>query len=224
MHRAADQPSPTPASFHGVRSSEVTRVTDPKQDSGIHEEVEEILPPSRRQNLFAFARRVTGLQFVRYVMVGMWNTALGYAMFAGFTYLFRNFKVHIAGGVSIHGYIFASMLSNAIGITVAFFGYKLIVFRTKGNYLKEYIRCCIVYGSAAIPGLFLLPIIKNGIVYATSTRFNTITFNGHIFNMQQLSPYLAGAIVTCGTIMYSFIGHRKFSFRHHKHSQPEPTV
>jgi len=199
-------------------------VTDPRHDSGIHEPVEEVLPPSRRQNLLAFAARITGLQFVRYILVGMWNTALGYGMFAYFTFLFRNFQMHIAGGVSIHGYIFASMLSNAIGITVAFFGYKLFVFRTQGNYLKEYIRCCIVYGSAAIPGLFLLPIIKNGIVFAAPARFNAFTFNGHLFTLQQLSPYLAGAIVTFGTIIYSFIGHRKFSFRHHKHSPPEAAV
>jgi len=174
------------------------------------ESVEEVLPPSRRESLMRFARHVSGAQFVRYIIVGMWNTALGYAMFAYFTYLFTR--------ISVHGYIFASILSNAIGITVAFFGYKLFVFRTRGNYLKEYIRCCMVYGTAAVPGLFLLPILKNAIVYST-LRHSILVIAGHAFNLHTLAPYLAGAMITGGTIIYSFIGHRKFTFRAEK--QPE---
>jgi len=169
------------------------------------ESVEEVLPPSRRESLMRFARHVSGAQFVRYIIVGMWNTALGYAMFAYFTYLFTR--------ISVHGYIFASILSNAIGITVAFFGYKLFVFRTKGNYLKEYLRCVMVYGSAAIPGIFFLPIIKNAIVFST-LHHSLILVAGRVINLHQLSPYIAGACVTAGTVVYSFFGHRKFTFRH----------
>ncbi|HXB61735.1 MAG TPA: GtrA family protein [Acidobacteriaceae bacterium] len=169
------------------------------------ESVEEILPPSRRVSLMRFARRVTGAQFVRYIVIGTWNTALGYGMFAYFTFLFSK--------RSVHGYIYASILSNAIGITVAFFGYKLFVFRTKGNYLKEYCRCVMVYGSAAIPGLFFLPIVKNAIVFSTPAAYNTFTIAGHVLYLQKLAPYLAGATITACTVVYSFFGHRKFSFK-----------
>jgi len=179
----------------------------------IIESVEEVLPPSRSVSLMRFARRVTGAQFVRYIIVGTWNTAFGYGMFAYFTFLFTK--------RSVHGYIYASALSNMIGITVAFFGYKLFVFRTKGNYLKEYARCVMVYGSAAIPGIFLLPIVKNAIVYATPAAHNVFLIAGHTINLQKLSPYLAGAAITGCTIIYSFFGHRKFSF---KAAKPKPEL
>ena len=39
-------------------------------------------------------------------------------------------------------------LANLIAITVAFLGYKWFVFRTRGNYLVEWIRCFGVYGSS----------------------------------------------------------------------------
>jgi putative flippase GtrA len=171
----------------------------------ILEPVEDVLPPSRRVSLLRFARRVTSGQFVRYILVGIWNTALGYGMFAYFTFLFTKF--------SPHGYIFASILSNAIGITVAFFGYKLFVFRTRGNYLREYLRCVMVYGTAAIPGIFLLIPIKNAIVFST-VHHDLFLLAGHVISLHQLAPYLAGAVVTGGTVVYSFFGHRKFTFRH----------
>ena len=37
--------------------------------------------------------------------------------------------------------------TKPLGITVAFLCYKHFVFRTKGNYLKEWLRCFAVYGS-----------------------------------------------------------------------------
>jgi len=166
--------------------------------------VEDVLPPSRRSSLLAFARRVTSAQFVRYLIVGGWNTAFGYGTFVFFTFLFTKH--------SVHGYIFASVLSNILSITVAFFGYKFFVFKTKGNYLKEWSRCLIVYGSAAIPGIFVLPIVKNAIYYATPVHAQFI-FLGHTCNLRTLSPYLAGAAITACTVVYSFFGHRKFSFR-----------
>lgn len=166
--------------------------------------VDEVLPLSRRASLLRFAKRVSGAQFVRYVVVGVWNTALSYGLFAYFTFLFTK--------RSVHGYLYAYVLANVIGITVAFFGYKLIVFRTKGNTLKEFIRCVIVYGTAAIPGLFLLPILKNAIVFATASH-KTLEVARYTLDLHKLSPYLAQAVITAGTVVYSFFGHRKFSFR-----------
>ncbi len=170
----------------------------------IIELVDDVLPPTRRSNVLAFAKRVTGAQFVRYVIIGGWNTAFGYGTFALFTFFFTK--------RSVHGYIYAMLLSNALSISVAFMGYKLFVFRTRGNWLKEYIRCVMVYGSAALPGLFLVPIIKNAIVFSTSIHAQYVIF-GVTLHVHTLAPYLAGAVVTACTVVYSFFGHRKFSFR-----------
>jgi len=166
--------------------------------------VDDVLPPTRRSSLLAFAKRVTSAQFVRYIIVGGWNTAFGYGTFVFFTFLFTKH--------SVHGYIYASVLSNLLSITVAFFGYKFFVFKTKGNYLKEWSRCMIVYGSAAIPGIFFLPIIKNAIVFSTPIHAQ-LTIFGFTLHLHTLAPYLAGAAITACTVVYSFFGHRKFSFK-----------
>jgi putative flippase GtrA len=166
---------------------------------------EDILPLSRSSSLLRFARRVTSGQFVRYLIVGGWNTAFGYGTFVLFTFLFTKH--------SVHGYLYAAVLSNLLSITVAFFGYKFFVFKTRGNYLKEWTRCMIVYGSAAIPSIFVLPILKNAIVFATPLRRAVFTVAGFPLNLHTLAPYLAGAMITACTVVYSFFGHRKFSFR-----------
>jgi len=167
--------------------------------------VEEVLPLSRRASLMRFARRVSGAQFVRYVLIGVWNTALGYGLFAYFTFLFTR--------RTVHGYIYAAALANVISITVAFFGYKLFVFRTKGNYLQEYVRCVMVYGSAAIPGFFLLIALKRVIAHFARLHPRSFTVHNHTFMLETLAPYLAQAIITAFTVLYSFFGHRKFSFK-----------
>jgi putative flippase GtrA len=169
------------------------------------ESVEEVLPLSRRASLMRFARRVSGAQFVRYMLVGLWNTALGYGLFAYFTFLFTKH--------SVHGYIYAAVLANILSITVAFFGYKLFVFRTRGNYLTEFMRCVTVYGSAALPGFFLLAALKNLITQYGKNHPRSFMVHGHTLTLQALAPYVAQAIITGCTVFYSFFGHRKFSFR-----------
>ena len=57
------------------------------------------------------------------------------------------------------GYIYASVASNLIAITVAYFCYKIFIFKTRGNYWAEWMRCILVYGSALLPGLLLLPVV-----------------------------------------------------------------
>ena len=51
----------------------------------------------------------------------------------------------------------AFAVSTPIGITVAFLCYKHFVFRTKGNYLKEWLRCFAVYSVSFPMGLVILP-------------------------------------------------------------------
>ena len=80
-------------------------------------------------------------QFMRYILVGGFNTVFGYSLFALLNWLSR--------GLGSYNYIYAAIVGNFIGISVAFLGYKWFVFRTRGNYLVEYTRCFGVYGSSA---------------------------------------------------------------------------
>ena len=89
-------------------------------------------------------------QFSRYLLVGLWNTAFGYGTYAGLTALLTPRMAH--------AYIVASLIGNLLAITSAFIAYKWFVFKTKGNYLREWLRCVAVYGGAALLGTLLLPI------------------------------------------------------------------
>jgi putative flippase GtrA len=130
-------------------------------------------------------------QFVRYLVVGAWNTLFGYATYAALTALLTP--------LIPYSYMVASLLSSIVSITVAFLGYKWFVFKTKGNYLREWARCVAVYSGAIAIGLALLPILVGIVRHAT--------------RYQREAPYIAGAMLTGVSVVFSFVGHRKFSFR-----------
>ena len=136
-------------------------------------------------------RHIPPGQFARYLMVGLWNTVFGYSVYALFTALLMP-RLRF-------GYIVASVLSNLMSITVAYIGYKFFVFKTQGNYLVEWFRCILVYGSGVLPGLVLLPLLVEGLQ--------------HGLHLQRSAPYIAGAMVMGTTVLYSFFGHKHFSFR-----------
>ena len=131
-------------------------------------------------------------QFFRYLLVGIWNTAFGYGLFALFTYL-------LSPHWPQYGYLAAGLFSSVFSITVAFFGYKLFVFKTKGNYLREWARCMTVYASGIAIGLAVLPCIVYVIRHSTA--------------IDTKAPYLAAAVMTGFNTIYNFLGHKKFSFR-----------
>ena len=145
-----------------------------------------------------FRRHLPSAQFLRYVLVGGWNTAFGYSCF----FLFNRWLSTV---MPAYSYIAANIAANLIAISVAFLGYKWFVFRTKGQYLREWLRTLMVYsGSLLFSTIALAPLV--GLIRHT-TRY------------QAQAPYIAGAIVAVFTVMSSFLGHRHFSFR--KKSSPE---
>jgi len=127
---------------------------------------------------------------VRYLAVGACNTIFGYGCFALFTLLLSPFLSY--------GYVLASLLANLFSITFAFFGYKWFVFKTHGNYLKEWIRCVGVYAGSMILSAAALPFVV-GVIRRQP---------GH----DRSAPYIAGAIVLVFAIVFSFFGHRHISF------------
>jgi putative flippase GtrA len=129
-------------------------------------------------------------QFARYLLVGGFNTAFGYGLFALLNWLLSSVP---------YGYLLATLFSNLIAITVAFLGYKWFVFRTKGNYLREWVRCVGVYGTSMAIGLIgmaiLVPILRR-----------------HM-EKPQAASYLAAALLLVVTVLFSFFGHKTISFR-----------
>jgi putative flippase GtrA len=141
--------------------------------------------------LAKIARHFPPDQFLRYLLVGVWNTVFGYAIFAGLT---AALDPYIA-----QSYLPALVIGSFVSITSAFLCYKWFVFRTKGNYLREWMRCLAVYGSSTLGSLVILP----AVVWALR----------HGAGMGHLAPYAGGAILTCFGVVYNFLGHRSFSFR-----------
>jgi putative flippase GtrA len=84
------------------------------------------------------------------------------------------------------------IISNIISITNAYICYKFFVFKTRGNYIKEYLRFYLVYGIAFALNILLLPLFVRYL---------------------KIHPLVAQAIVTLFTIIISYWGHRHFSFR-----------
>ena len=130
-------------------------------------------------------------QLARYLLVGGFNTAFGYGVFAVLNWSLT--------GRGSYSYMYAAVLANFIAITVAFLGYKWFVFRTRGNYLTEYMRCIGVYGSSSLIGLIGLPVM--------------VTLLRQTLLRPESAPYIAAAIMTLVTVLFSFVGHKNFSFR-----------
>jgi putative flippase GtrA len=124
-------------------------------------------------------------------MVGGFNTAVGYGLFALFNWLFT--------GYGPFSYMYASFFGSVIAITVAYLGYKWFVFRTRGNYLMEWLRCVGVYGTTALIGLLGLPILVP-------------ILRAHM-NHPERASYVGGAIMTVVTVIFSYFAHRNVSFR-----------
>ena len=135
-------------------------------------------------------------QFLRYLGVGAFNTLFGYSTAAGILHLLNH---HAPARFLYLTVPAASILSTPLNITVAYFGYKLLVFKTQGNYLVEWLRTFAVYGTGMIPGLLALS--------AVTRFFQTALHLGHA------SGYLALALIQGLTTIYSFIGHKTFSFK-----------
>lgn len=120
-------------------------------------------------------------QKINYLLVGGWNTLFGYISFIALYALFAA-RIH---------YLFLLALSNILAITNAYLGYKTFVFKTRGNYWREYLRFYMVYGAAMILNIILLPI---GV------------------ELLKLSPLIAQTGFTLINILFSYFGHKRFSF------------
>ena len=126
----------------------------------------------------------------RYLAVGACNTLFGYGCFALLTMLLNP--------LIAYGYVVASLLANLLAITFSFLGYKWFVFKTQGDYFKEWIRCIGVYTGSMLLSAAALPFVVALVRHQTGNA--------------QTAPYIAGAIVLVFSVVFSFFGHRHISF------------
>jgi putative flippase GtrA len=127
---------------------------------------------------------------IRVVLVGVWNTIFGYLVFVACDYLFESLF-----SIRYIAYMSAAVMSNILAIINAYIFHKLITFqstvRGKGIII-EFARFFSTYIFSIILGLILLPVSVEvlGIV-----------------------PRISAALLIPITIIISYIGHSRFSFK-----------
>ncbi len=154
-------------------------------------------PDLKAHGPFAALRRVLpGSEVIRFLMVGGFNTLFSLLLYSacvhGYSLLLPSHGKPLIADL-------ASITSKPIAITVAFLGYKHFVFHTRGNYLKEWLRCFAVYGISTPVELIILPIATKLFLFPSITH--------------PYAPYLAGIVNAVLIAAYSYFAHKKFSFK-----------
>ena len=144
----------------------------------------------------ALRRRLPKGEVIRFLMVGVCNTAFSIVLQAVFGILFTWLYPHASQSWVA---IAAVLTATPFGVTFSFLGFKHFVFRTHGNYIKEWIRCFAVYGPT-IPAAI--------IIVGFATKFYEMTPLPHQYAKD-------AAFVTNSAIIavYSYLGHKRFSFK-----------
>ena len=134
--------------------------------------------------MHALLDRLARDQRVRFLAVGVTNTAVGYLVFSVFT-LWVFADVYL-------GYLLSLALSYVVGITLAFVLYRRFVFPVHGHLLRDFARFVSVYLVAIAINAAALPLLVEVV---------------------QTPPLLAQLMILVVTTLLSFFGHKKFSFR-----------
>ena len=122
-----------------------------------------------------------------YLVVGAVNTLSGYAVVVGLCHLLEG----------VWPLLVTATLASLINITFSFVNYKLFVFKSRGGWLAQYLRCYVVYGSSAlfsIGGLWVL------------------------VEQLALPVWLAQVLVMGVAMVGSFAGHELFTFKAKRHT------
>ncbi len=170
----------------GVTSSEKT----PLQTDGAS-------PDPNAHGPFAALRRVLPSgEVIRFLMVGGFNTVFGIALAYVFIHPVEFFfpRLPRAAVTTIANYA-----ALPIGITVAFLAYKWFVFRTRGNYFKEWMKGFAVYGVSLPFPLVVIPV--------STSIFLHLHFAPRLVSL--LALIANSGVIAC----YSYFAHKKFSFK-----------
>jgi putative flippase GtrA len=116
-----------------------------------------------------------------YLAVGGWNTLFGLGLF---------WLAYRSLGPTVN-YLVLLAGCNLLAITNAFVCYKVLVFRTRGNWWREYIRFWAVYGVSTLIGLGIVALLVQ---------------------VLGMAPVTANFLATGVVIVGGFIGHKRVSF------------
>jgi putative flippase GtrA len=145
---------------------------------------------------------------IRYIVAGACNTLFGICSILAIT---RLFLVLLPSQPKLMGTA-AMLLASFFGIAFSFLTYKWYVFKTKGNYLREYLRSLLVYlPSIAINTLAVAPL-------SAALNFVNAPIEG-LTTIKGGSVYFASVLLVGTTFILSFFGHKHVSFRSASYSE-----
>ena len=121
-------------------------------------------------------------RITRFLVTGVWNTAFGVIVYI---VLYEGLKQWV-------NYLVLLIPGNILAITNAYICYKLFVFKTRGNIIREYLRFYVVYGGAMLLGFVLMFVLVDGL---------------------GLNPVAAQILCVPISIIFSYCSHRNYSFR-----------
>lgn len=137
---------------------------------------------SGRLNCWRKLRRPHESLHFRYAAVGGFNTAFGYGAFVA---------LRAAFGGTTH-YLIALVAAHIISVLVAFVGYRMIVFRVRGQVFKDLARFWSVYALVLGFNIVALPLLVE---------------------LAGLHVFLAQGIFALVTAVVSYLAHGHFSFK-----------
>ncbi|WP_190320110.1 GtrA family protein [Candidatus Enterovibrio escicola] len=118
---------------------------------------------------------------IRFILVGGFNTIFGFVVFTLLCLLADDYS----------NYLIILVSSNLIAVVVAFLMLKFLVFQTKGNYLKEFMRCYLTYlvmlGINVLLLYLMVDVLAQDIV-------------------------ISQFVITVLIVIFSYLGHKYFSF------------
>ena len=120
-------------------------------------------------------------QEARYLIGGAWNTTFGYGVSL---ILYRLLAEHLSAAE-------ISLIASVIAISMAFLTYKLFVFRTRGNWVREYLRSYLIYGVSAIIGIISMSVLVD---------------------YMRMKFWLAQALIMVGIVVFSYFANRYYAF------------
>jgi putative flippase GtrA len=178
--------------------NEPRTVIDPEisHEHGFHLSPNEPPDPQAHGPFAAIRRALPGAEVIRFLLVGVSNTLISLGLYSACVIIYSHLFPSHHKAIIVDA---ASITSKPIAITIAFLCYKHFVFRTHGNYIKEWLRCFAVYGVSTPAELIILPV-------ATSLFL-------HIALSRPYAPFLAGIVNAVIIATYSYFAHKKFSFK-----------
>lgn len=140
-------------------------------------------------------RRLLRDQRISFLLVGGFNTVVGFGLFVVLDLTLGRALDDTAGRTI--GSLATLICSYAIGIVVAFFMHRRFVFRVQGHLLRDFVRFQSVYWLALAINALALPLL----VELGFPRIPT------------------QAVIVVATTVISYVGHRYFSF--HRKTETE---